>query len=184
MAEGSEGKLLRISLGESDRHAQSSLPGDRRAASLGRNDRGTVLKGISGFGATSPGAIIASTCLATARSSLRSHRSCRPDRSFLPEVVALAGGLITLEPIEVIAYRAPPLAPAAKLKSSARSPLVFGLLARALRESGSAGTTLVIPAEGDSGKQIMQGQAKALLLVMHRRSDESRPPSSPRPPKR
>lgn len=111
MKEGGEGKLVRIFIGESDKH--DGKPLYQAIVEMLRSEGmagATVLRGIEGFGA---------------RSHLHTHRILRlsedlpivieaVDRAeridaILPKLDELvADGMVTVERVEVIAYRAEP----------------------------------------------------------------------------
>jgi PII-like signaling protein len=106
-----EGKLLRIFIGESDKHGRKPLY--QAIVEMLREEGlagATVLRGIEGFGATSR--------LHTARILRLSEDlpivievADRADRieAIMPKLDEMVTeGLVTLEPVEVVAYRAQP----------------------------------------------------------------------------
>lgn len=111
----SEAELLRVLIGESDKHEGKPLHEQIVLAARRRGMAGaTVLKGVLGFGAHSR--------IHTAK-ILRLSEDLpmvieivdTPERieAFLPELDAMIGeGLVTLERVRVIAYRHEPNAPA------------------------------------------------------------------------
>jgi hypothetical protein len=103
-----EGQLLRIFVGESDRHEGKPL---HEAIVLLARERGlagaTVLRGITGFGAASR---IHTTKILRLSEDLPIviEIADRPDRiaSILPEIDRMVGeGLMTLEKVHLVKYR-------------------------------------------------------------------------------
>jgi hypothetical protein len=103
-----EGQLLRIFVGESDRHEGKPL---HEAIVLLARERGlagaTVLRGITGFGAASR---IHTTKILRLSEDLPIviEIADRPDRiaSILPEIDRMVGeGLMTLEKVHIVKYR-------------------------------------------------------------------------------
>lgn len=108
-----ESELLRIYIGESDKHRGRPLYEEIVAAARARGLAGaTVLRGVIGFGASSR--IHSAQILRLSQDlPLVIEIVDKPERiaAFLPELDAMVGeGLVTLEKVRVIAYRhsAPP----------------------------------------------------------------------------
>ncbi len=104
----SSGKLLRIFIGESDRHgAQPLHTAIVEAARAARLSGATVFKGIEGFGARSvvhaARVFDLSTDLPVLIEIVDSEENIR---AFIPRLDAMVqDGLITLETVEVIRYK-------------------------------------------------------------------------------